>query len=1086
MVNCGQVAAVLKRGRGTAPLVFLVLGGIVLFKQDSARQFRLTPASNPVVATSVVARFPLSFEPNVGQTAAPVKFLAHGSDYGLYLTSSEAVLALSGRTPSGLKESFIRMRFANSQATAEAAQLLPGRTNYFIGNDPSRWKRNVPQYARVQYRDVYPGVDLAFYGNQGRLEYDFDVRPGADPRQIELNFEGAEKVEIAENGDLVVAGTDREVRFEEPRVFQETSAGVRHVDGTFVLLAGNRVGFKVGDYDRSRDLIIDPVLAYSTYLGGSGAESCAAIAGAQFVPHCPAITVDSASRVYIAGATASPGPSFPGAGSSVTLNGSADVFVARISNSGSALAVDYVTYLGGSGIEYPTGIGVDSGFNVYVAGNTSSSDFPTANGLQSSASGNHGFLTKLDSSGSVNLYSTYLSGSGTESISAMTLDSQARVYVFGTTTSPDFPTTPGALQSAANATNQFFFAKLNPAQNGNNSLLYSTFIGGSNPSNGVVVGGAIAVDSNFNVYLAGGTNFTDMPVVNAFEGILQGGTNVWAARLIAATNNTQQYTLSYETYFGAPNDNTQVDIAHGVATDGTSMYITGSTTATGFTPVTGTTAFQSANAGGTDAFIARFGVPTTIGTTQGTVPLNYFTYIGGSSTDVGVALVVDSAQNARLTGFTQSSDFPNSNPLTGSPGGGPADAFYARIATSLGSSSSSTSSTSILGGSGTDLGTSIATDVSLDSYVAGETASGNFPTAASPGQPVIAPVEATLSGPSDAFISKLGASTTGLDFACPAIATTCPPSNPTVNPSPVGAGSNVTFIYSIYNTSDPVTGVIFTDNANQVANASANSSIVSAIPSSGSCTSNGATAVCNLGTVNSSTIVTSGSTTTVSAPVTVTVTVAATPPPPSGPTPAQPPNIGNTGLLTIAGTNFQRTASQTSVVNDFGVQATPNTQTVTAGNQATYTITVTPSGPIPESVSLGQCSGLPSGANCVFSNNPIANLNTGAQNRTLDITTTARVTTPASLFHPGGPLYAFWFPVSGLALIGAGTARKRRWLVGAFVLCTLMVMALQVGCSSSSGNASTTTGTPAGTYTVTLNATSGSATRSTAVTLIVQ
>jgi len=235
--------------------------------------------------------------------------------------------------------------------------------------------------------------------------------------------------------------------------------------------------------------------------------------------------------------------------------------------------------------------------------------------------------------------------------------------------------------------------------------------------------------------------------------------------------------------------------------------------------------------------------------------------------------------------------------------------------------------------------------------------------------------------------------------------------------------------------------------------------------------------------VNTSSVTTSGSTTTLASSVTVTITVTAgAPPTPLGST----SSIGNGGVLNIAGTTFQSTTSLTALVNDFTVQATPSSQTVTAGNQASYTITVTPTGVIPESVSLGSCSNLPAGATCVFSNNPIPNLNNGAQNRTLDITTTPRVTTPASLFRSSRILYAFWFPVSGLALIGAGVTRRRRWLAGLFIVCTLGAMVLQAGCGSSSGNSSTTTGTPAGSYIVTMNATSGSATRSTAVTLVVR
>ncbi|HEX7894280.1 MAG TPA: SBBP repeat-containing protein, partial [Terriglobales bacterium] len=322
-----------------------------------------------------------------------MKFLARGGGYGLYLTSNEAVLALASRKHGSDRPqpSFVRMQFAGaaSNAAPTAAESLPGRTNYILGNDSSRWLHNIPQFARVQYHDLYPGIGLDFYGNQGRLEYDFNVAPGADPRQIELKFEGADNLRIDAKGNLVLASADREVQFEAPRAYQKTATGTQGVEGAFVLRSDNRVGFEIGNYDRSRTLVIDPVLTYSTYLGGSGAESCAAIAGAPFVPNCPAITVDSASRVYIAGATTStsgwPAPATGGA-TTIPPAGGADVFVARISNSGSALTLDYLTFIGGSSTDYPTGIAVDTGFDVYVAGNTSSSDFPTVNGLQSAAS----------------------------------------------------------------------------------------------------------------------------------------------------------------------------------------------------------------------------------------------------------------------------------------------------------------------------------------------------------------------------------------------------------------------------------------------------------------------------------------------------------------------------------------------------------------------------------------------------------------------------------------------------------------------------------------------------------------------------
>jgi hypothetical protein len=1083
MVNRGGVGTIVARGRTPVLLALFALGGFFLLKHDVAR----TPHS-PVQRTgaqvqSSLGNLPLIFEPNNGQSGAGVKFLAHGSGYGLYLTPTEAVVGMGANGTSA-----VRMQFAdaNRVPSIEGLEPLSGRTNYLLGKNPSGWVRNVPQFARVRYSELYPGVNLDFYGKQGRLEYDFEVGPEADPRAIHLRFERAQQARIADNGDLVLRAGDREVRFEAPRVYQSTEAGQTSVSGRFELRAANEVGFEIGDYDRSRTLVIDPVLTFSTLFGGSGSESCAAIAGASFVAHCPAIAVDSANRVYIAGATTATS-GFPGGGTPSAVGpggGGGDVFVARISNSGSALALDFLTFIGGSGKDYPVGIGVDSGFNVYLAGNTASPDFPTtttAYQASAAAAGNHAFVAELDPSGSGALYASYLSGSGVDTASDMALDSQGRMYVIGTTTSSNFPTTQGALQATALATNQFFFSKVNPRLSGTNSLLYSTFIGGSTPSSGAVMGGGVAVDANFNVYLAGGTSFTDMPIVNAFQGTQLGGVDVWAAKLTPPVNNTEQYTPLYETYFGGSGN----EVAYGVAADpgSSNLYVTGSTTTSGISSPVSVAPLQANYGGGSsDAFVAKFGVPTTTGSTQGSVPLTYFTYLGGGGQDVGLAITADTNQNARVTGFTTSGSLPNPNPLFGSSGGG-TDAFFARIVTTTTTTTATTntSATSILGGSGTDIGTSTAVDPALNSYIAGETASGNFPTATDPSIPAITAIQTGLSGGSDTFITKIGPNTSGLTFTCTGSGCPSPlPSNPAVNPSPVGVGSSVTFTYSIYNFSDPVTGAIFSDSIGLPAN----SAITGATASPGTCTTNSTSAICNLGTVNTSNTTTSGTTTTTSVAATVTITVSATPPTAIGTTPIKPPSIGNSGTLTVSGTNFQKTASGTASVNDFGVSVTSaNTQTVNPGEQGTYQVQVTPTGPFPESVSLACGTGLPSGATCKFSDvNPIPNLNNGPQSRTLEITTTARVTTPASLNRPGGIFYAFWLPISGLALVGGGISRRKRWLMAIAVSALLGGMLLQAGCSNTSSS-STTSGTPAGSYTIPINATSGSATRSTAVIL---
>ncbi len=679
----------------------------------------------------------------------------------------------------------------------------------------------------------------------------------------------------------------------------------------------------------------------------------------------------------------------------------------------------------------------------------------------------------------MNLYSTFLAGSVADSASSLALDGLGRAYVFGTTSSPDFPTTTGSLQPGPRATNQFFFSKIDTTSSGLSSLLYSTYFGGSLPSGGTVTGGAVAVDSAFNVYLAGGTNFTDMPTVNAFQATppTLGPTHAWVARLNAPPANTEQYAPLYETYFSG--DGT--DIAYGVASDGTNTFITGSTTSSNLTSlVTTTTPAQAALGGGTDAFVAKLGLPTTTGTTTGSVPLLYSTYLGGGLEDDGLAIVVDTLGNARITGKTASvNTFPVSTsppPIQGTYGGGASDAFFARIATNTTSTSTSPNAITFLGGSGTDVGTSVALDAALNTYVTGETAPGGFPTKN--------PLQGSPLGPSDAFVSKLGPATSGLTMPSPLTTSTEAPAgapNPAVSPNPVGVGGTVTFTYLIFNTGDPIAGVAFTD----VLGGNTTLGSIAASPvTSGSCPSSGL--VCNLGTVGTSSI---SSTNIVSPAVTVTVTVNVTAPTVTGVMPPQPAPINNVGTLTVAGTGIQLSASGVAKVNDFGVSASPlAAPPIIAGAAATYTVTITPTSlsGFPGAVNLACGSGLPSGATCTFApGSSIPNLNNGSQSRSLQISTQARVTTPGSLFLEGGPTYAIWLPVFGL--MGAGISRKRRMLLGAFFAVLFGMVLLQAGCGSSKSRTSTTTGTPAGSYTVTLNASSGSAaTRTTTVGLVVQ
>jgi hypothetical protein len=1036
-------------------------------------------------AFATFSHLPLMFEPNQGQTDPRVSFLARGSGYGLYLTKQEAVLVFKNSAADARHSasSVVSMKLVGATSTADPVGdgELPGKSNYFIGNDPAKWHRDIPQFSRVRYRDVYPGVDLVYYGNQGRLEYDFEVAPSGDPAQLALKFQGVEahNLRIDANGDLVLAIGGNDLRLLAPRVYQNVGAEQRIVEGRFELRGKQKeeVGFKLGSYDRKRSLIIDPVLTYSTYLGGSGSESCSTITGLPFTPGCPAIAVDSASNAYVAGSTTS--TDFPATAGEyqpdLAPGATANVFISKFTPTGS---LQFSTYLGGNRLDYTAGIGVDTGFDILVAGTTSSADFPTTDGTSNTAfqtaplsGGQHVFVSKLDPTGKILMYSTYLSGTGVDIASGLAVDSGGNANVIGTTTSTEvgtgFPSTLGSFQPLPAAANQFFFTRVNPNTSGALSVPYSTYFGGASPSNGVAVGGGIAVDGNSNVYLTGGTSFTDMPVLNAYQSINEGGLDIFVAKINPSGVTGSQ--LLFSTYLGGSGN----DVGYGIAVDSTpNAYITGSTSSTDFN-VTGTTgsvlstALQSTNGGGTDAFIAKLGTPCSgTGCTTFVVPLTYFSYLGGAGTDVATSITVDNNSGARIAGWTNSPNFPIvGNPLQVAYGGGSSDAFFADLYTDATCSPlitpgcTATDSTSYFGGSGADLGTGLALDLQGANYMTGETASAT-------GFPLKNPVQGALSGTSDAFVSKLA----------PVLNLIMLP--PTATPLVVGVGSQVSFAYTITNSGEFTNNVTFVDYL-----PASGASFVSATTSPGSCgTPTNNTVLCNIGTLNAAA---NATVTVIETPVAATL---------AGCAPGNSVSLGNSGSAFV-GQAILATASASVTVNDYSLCVSPASATVPAGVPAIFTATVTPSSNtgFPDSVSIACGGGLPTGATCVpGNNNPIPNLNTGAQSSQLIINTTTRVTTTTDLRHENGPrapLYATLLPVSGLALLGIGLtgklSRRRRLLIGS-LLAGLFTFILLLPACHTAATVSTTTGTPAGTYSVTVNATSGNATRSTLVTLVVQ
>jgi uncharacterized repeat protein (TIGR01451 family) len=1017
---------------------------------------------------------PLIFEPNQGQSDPEVKFLAHGSGYGLFLTADEAVLTLrhSARGPrhSVPASSVLRMTLegASVDSVVSGADELPGKSNYFIGNDPAKWHTDVPQFGRVRYRAVYPGIDLVYYGRQGQLEYDFEAASGSDPRQVVLRFQGAENLSIDAAGNLVLAVGDGHVTLQAPRVYQHFGEEERQVDARFELRGQDGVGFGLGAYDRSRALIIDPVLTYSTFLGGSSDEACTVILGvASGVSGCPAVAVDASLNSYIAGSTMS--TDFPKAGSPFQsgLRGTANVFIAKFNNTASTLL--FSTYLGGSAVDTTAGLAVDAGSNVIVTGNTTSSNFPT-NGTNEAfqttplSTHNHAFVSKLDSLGHTLIYSTYLSGNGVDTATGVALDSGGNAYVSGTTTSTEsltgFPSTLGAFQVSSLAASQFFLTKVNPALAGASSVPYSTYFGGSTPSDGQIVGGGVAIDVNSNVYITGGTSFTNMPVLNAFQATLAGPMNLFVAELNpAAVTGTQ---LLYSTYLGGSG----VDISYGIAVDSQlSAYVTGSTTSTDF-PAAGTGVFQPTEGGGTDAFLAKLGAPTLSGITVGTVPLDYFTYLGGSDNDVGLGIVVDNngqavggSQGARITGWTASADFPvRNNPVQ--PGfGGVVDGFVARIDTTATTPTAAGHYATFLGGNNADYGTGIAVDFQGASYVAGETKSANFLTEA---PPLTASFQPSLNGGSDAFLSKLGPV---LDLQVSVVA----------SPTTVGVGNQVTFTYTIENAGDFTSGITFTDtvaaNATFVSATTSTSSNACGQPSDG-------TVLCNIGALNS------GGTGEIGGTATVTVVLTPT----ANTTPqTSPVSLSNSGAVSVAGSTFTQGAGATVTVNDFNIIVAPSTATVPAGVPAQYTVTLAPTGIFNGTISVDCSSGLPTAATCTETTPSFENLN-GSVSTDLIINTVARVTTTTQLSPRGVLFYGMGLPIFGLTVLGVSggrASRMRRGMMGLLLGAFFLLIAFQAGCGSSAPVTSTS-GTPAGTYVITVTAVSGSATRMQTVTLVVQ
>lgn len=703
-----------------------------------------TPTQQAVTATMM--GMPLSFEANQGQVDPSVNFIARGSGYTLFLTPTESVMVLNGREASRVKreaesdpsevtgheaqeykQSVVRMKLegANPSPAIEGQEKLPGIVNYFIGNDPAKWRTKIPTYAKVQYKEAYPGIDLAYYGNQGKLEYDFIVAPGADPNQIKLAFEGASEITVAESGDLLLTTALGEVRLQKPVVYQLEAdghktlvAGQYVVEAQSVSLHASRatdysVSFQLASYDRAKSVVIDPVLAYATYLGGGGLEAGTGIA------------VDATGNIYVSGATRS--ADFPTLNASQATIGnisSNDAFVTKMTASGTLV---YSTYLGGSSNDDGRGIAVDAAGQAYVTGDTISTDFPTLNASQPANGATTGslfeaFVTKFNAAGAL-VYSTYLGGNGADRGKGIAVDTAGNAYVAGETSSTTFPTL-NASQPVVGGIGDAFVTKFDAT----GAVAYSTYLGGvfSDTAWG------IAVDAAGQVYVTGHTfSSTNFPTLNASQPAYGGGTSdAFVTKLNAAGARL------YSTYLGGSGS----DFGFGIAVDGSgNVYVTGSTASVNFPTLS---ASQVALGGGVDAFVTKLNAAG---------GLLFSTYLGGSGdennfngagrTMNGAALALDGSSGVYVIGTTASTDFPVLSASQAASGGGE-DVFVTKL-DAVGARVYST----YRGGSGIDLGLGIAVDTTGNAYVTGSTTSSNFPTANA--------VDSTFSGPNDAFVSVL-------------------------------------------------------------------------------------------------------------------------------------------------------------------------------------------------------------------------------------------------------------------------------------------------------------------------------------------
>jgi hypothetical protein len=707
--------------------VALIIGSLVAHGQIST-------ASDARISAQIAsyAILPLTFEPNQGQASPNTRFVSHGLGYSLLLDPGEVSFIFRSPNKKGQSSDSamilstsvdetrfgLRLEHADQGAAVNGLDPQPGKSNYFLGNNPAKWLSNVPHYKRVQMSEIYPGIDVVFYGSRQQLEYDFIVAPGASPDEIELRAEGADSVLLDASENLVIGLHGSQAVFQKPVVYQENNGQRQTVSGHYVLADGGNITFEIGPYDHSRALIIDPVLSYSLILGGSISPTTPGDPGTIAF----GLAVDSQGNAYISGATcavdfpSTSGTPHPAGGGPIGTPCD-DAFITKLNPTGTALV--YSTYLGGSNRDGAARIAIDGTGAAYVTGVTASSDFPTTSGAAQTTFGggtctfgffttpcSDAFVSKISADGSKLVYSTLLGGSQMDGGIAIAVDINGNAYVGGFTSSTNFPVTSSALQKTyGGGSFDGFVAKLNPT---GTSLVYSTYLGG-NAGDDVV---GLAIDSLGATYVAGGTHSSNFPVTTgAFQTALASGAreNAHVSKI-----NSAGSALVYSTYLGG----SQKDFATDLVVDGSgNAYVVGATSSSNF-PVTsgafqktfgGDSGFGCANLELTcgDAFVTKIN-PTGTG-------LVFSTYLGGNQDDGAMSIVLDSTDNVWITGASGSSNFP----FTADAYHKAAGAFVANL-DSTGSKLLFSSGVGTGIGNGSDLGMGIALDKNGNIYAVGQ------------------------------------------------------------------------------------------------------------------------------------------------------------------------------------------------------------------------------------------------------------------------------------------------------------------------------------------------------------------------------